>query len=180
MLKVQLWTPDTCGCTFHLAHDPINGIDPYFVSYEEAEAIVEGLRRMEKKSRFDGLTNINSNPQPAAFTCEYHSHLIPPLHHTKSLEENVRKNQAITDLIDTIPPLSVLINGKDTIIPNPQSLGIDYRHMWAYDEDRLLHVSHTHLSQDTHQSLSMRSVVSDIQIHLDHTEFDWSACKFQG
>lgn len=233
MLKVQLWTPDTCGCTFHQAFDdnvpehllpgtqaaqiyhalPIE--EAHFVTHEEATQIVQARRNAEARVWDDvqrrysersitpqaGLTmlglphthtvhlnagaprisTLNNQPQPKAVTCRHHSKHDSPKHYDVAKEENVRKNLAIQAISGGVRPLTLLLSGVETEV-NPSALGIDYRPMWAYDEKRQLHVSHTHIK--THailQALTLKTV-QDVNaiVHHDHKEFDWTSCEFNG
>lgn len=241
MLKIQLWTPDTCGCSFHLAFDDgvpehllpgteeaqphqmkVIEANPHFVTHAEAIAIHERRREHEKEvwaatrkaHKNGGITteaafkrlgirhsatgvelpflaktylhelgpiqsNVNTKRQPEPVTCKHHAGLESPLHYEKANEEHILKNQAIAALEETVDTVRLNINGVETVIPNPQVLGIDYRPMWAFDSDRHLHVSHTHLNPTAPQHPAFARL-NNLTLHLDHTEFDWAACKYRG
>lgn len=241
MLKVQFWSPDTCGCSFNMAFDnnvpehllpgtpeaqeyhDLSVGEPFFVEYEQALAIIEELRRAEQKVWADtraahqsgtldtvaalkrvGLhrehrdvhehvqlasvflhdagpiqSNINTRPQPKPKTCKHHQHLKSPKHFESADADNKLKNRAMAALETGIMPFKI----NDVEIPNPKALGIDYRTMWAFDAERKLHISHTHIKThaiphpDTYAFLEANPRAI---LHTDHAEFDWTSCEYNG
>lgn len=247
MLKIQLWSPDTCGCSFHQAWDDnvpehllpgtaeaqiyheLPASEPYFVEYEQAIEIVnkrrdaeakvwQAVRQAHKAKTIDetaalrrlGLhrdhqtpgerselarvflhelgpvpSNVNSKPQPRQVLCEHHAHLASPSHYETALTENRRKNESVQAVTDSVALPTILVDGAVTSI-HPSVFGIEYRPMWAFDSDRVLHVSHTHLATHGNHSEAQQRIYDaghsnrDVTVHLDHKEFDWQSCKYRG
>lgn len=103
MLTVQLWSPDTCGCTIHQSFDdslPPELVVISYVTREEAQAIHDA------RSRIKPLTT-SREPQPACNLCPAHA----PLGHTMDkyncvVEENTRKNKIFGELQKMFPEIT--------------------------------------------------------------------------
>ena len=92
MLTVQLWSPDTCGCTIHQVFDDTVPGECVCVSREEAVAVHQARRQ----ARPTTTTDPKKNPQPEAKCCQAHEHLgETAAKHNVCIEENRRKNIAV-------------------------------------------------------------------------------------
>lgn len=92
MLTVQLWSPDTCGCSIHQVFDDTVPGECVCVSREEAVAVHQARRQAKPTTTSDP----KKNPQPEAKCCAAHEHLgETAAKHDACTEENRRKNRAI-------------------------------------------------------------------------------------
>ena len=114
---ILLWRPDTCGCVIHLAYDDTLPLEQRVctpVTEDEAEAIVDGRRKMGDK-------DINPNRQPPAKLCPDHASLgYTKARYDQMLEENHRKRLAFAYAKEVMPDLKLE----------------DYK--WSFDKNRNL------------------------------------------
>lgn len=100
--SILLWSPDTCGCTLHLAYDSNLPPDQRTftpVTEDEAEAIVQ-------RRRDAGEKNINPSRQPPAVLCPVHAPLgHTPARHKQVMQENQAKNRAFGHAQALMPDL---------------------------------------------------------------------------
>lgn len=114
MKSIQMWSPDTCGCSFLILVDSDTGTHRQ-ITQAEAQALHEEWYAAEP----DKHVNPTTNPQPEPKICACDSHVGE---HAIVLEENQRKNMVYAHAEAVI----------DGFTPE--------HYDWAFDEDRKLHV----------------------------------------
>lgn len=121
MLAIQLWSPDTCGCTVHISYDDaLPAAQQVFTVVSEAQAQAQHAQR-----RLADPGGTNPKPQPPAAFCSRHLALAGLAGHGVAVfDENRRKN---------------ITHG----IFATQAAALADRFQWAFTDDGVLHVNAT-------------------------------------